>query len=210
MKSSKSIQFSFILLLLFSTFMALAGIRGFIRLAPSIEHINEHNTRSLYYAEQMLSSMSIKKDIKSFEDALENEKSNITEVGEKELMNSIEKQYKAAFAADTQAEESVMDNIIKLSEINRCAMRNAGLEVKQLSSVTVWVIIFLTASIWVLGLAIIKTIERTVISPLNELLDVLESYRKGNRMRRCPKAAPSRDFQKIYDGINQLLDNASQ
>ena len=208
MNFSKSIHFSFILLLLFSTFMALAGIRGFIRLAPSIEHINEHNTQSLYYAEQMLSAMSVKKDIKGFETALTQEKSNITELGEKELMDSIEKEYKAAFAGDTGASESVTDNIIKISELNRCAMKRAGLDVKQLSSVAIWVIIFLTAAIWILGLAIMKTIEKTVIIPLSELKDVIESYRKGNRMRRCPTLAPSKDFQQIYDGINSLLDNS--
>lgn len=208
MNFSKSIHFSFILLLLFSTFMALAGIRGFIRLAPSIEHINEHNTQSLYYAEQMLSAMSVKKDIKGFETALTQEKSNITELGEKELMDSIEKEYKSAFAGDTGASESVTDNIIKISELNRCAMKRAGLDVKQLSSVAIWVIIFLTAAIWILGLAIMKTIEKTVIIPLSELKDVLESYRKGNRMRRCPTLAPSKDFQQIYDGINSLLDNS--
>lgn len=208
MNFSKSIHFSFILLLLFSTFMALAGIRGFIRLAPSIEHINEHNTQSLYYAEQMLSAMSVKKDIKGFETALTQEKSNITELGEKELMDSIEKEYKSAFAGDTGASESVTDNIIKISELNRCAMKRAGLDVKQLSSVAIWVIIFLTAAIWILGLAIMKTIEKTVIIPLSELKDVIESYRKGNRMRRCPTLAPSKDFQQIYDGINSLLDNS--
>ncbi len=208
MNFSKSIHFSFILLLLFSTFMALAGIRGFIRLAPSIEHINEHNTQSLYYAEQMLSAMSVKKDIKGFETALTQEKSNITELGEKELMDSIEKEYKSAFAGDIGASESVTDNIIKISELNRCAMKRAGLDVKQLSSVAIWVIIFLTAAIWILGLAIMKTIEKTVIIPLSELKDVIESYRKGNRMRRCPTLAPSKDFQQIYDGINSLLDNS--
>lgn len=208
MNFSKSIHFSFILLLLFSTFMALAGIRGFIRLAPSIEHINEHNTQSLYYAEQMLSAMSVKKDIKGFEIALTQEKSNITELGEKELMDSIEKEYKSAFAGDIGASESVTDNIIKISELNRCAMKRAGLDVKQLSSVAIWVIIFLTAAIWILGLAIMKTIEKTVIIPLSELKDVIESYRKGNRMRRCPTLAPSKDFQQIYDGINSLLDNS--
>lgn len=210
MNFSKSIHFSFILILLFSTFMAFAGIRGFIRLAPSIQHINEHNTRSLYYAEQMLSALAINKDIKLFESAMQNEKNNITEAGEKEVIGAIQQNYKSAFAGNVQDEESLINNIIKLSEINRCAMKQAGLDVKQLSSVGIWVIIFLTSVIWILGLAIIKTISRTVIKPLEELKDVIESYRKGNRMRRCPKLAPSRDFQQIYDGLNSLLDNKAE
>ena len=69
MNFSKSICFSFILLLIFSSVIAIAGIRGFLRLAPSIEYINKHNTRSLYYAEQMLSYISVNKDFKQFENA---------------------------------------------------------------------------------------------------------------------------------------------
>ena len=55
MNFSKSFYSSFILILIFSTILAIAGIRGFFRLAPAIEQINEHNTRSLYITEQMMS-----------------------------------------------------------------------------------------------------------------------------------------------------------
>ena len=55
MNFSKSFYLSFILLLVFSTLLAAAGIRGFLRLAPSIEQINKHNTQSLYIAESMMS-----------------------------------------------------------------------------------------------------------------------------------------------------------
>ena len=65
MKFSKSIYLSFLLLLVLTTFLALAGIRGFSRLAPSIEQINRHNTRSLFVAEKMLSSIAIEKNKKS-------------------------------------------------------------------------------------------------------------------------------------------------
>ncbi len=210
MNFSKSICFSFILLLIFSSVIAIAGIRGFLRLAPSIEYINKHNTRSLYYAEQMLSYISVNKDFKQFENALNKAKQNVTEAGEASAVKNIDKSYKAAFNGNFKAEEKVIDNIIELSRINRVAMKQAGMDVKQLSSVGIWVIVFLTLIIWILGLAIINRINRTVILPLAELKDVIESYRKGNRIRRCPKLAPSSDFQQIYDGINLLLDNSNR
>ena len=210
MNFSKSICFSFILLLIFSSVIAIAGIRGFLRLAPSIEYINKHNTRSLYYAEQMLSYISVNKDFKQFENALNKAKQNVTEAGEASAVKNIDKSYKAAFNGNFKAEEEVIDNIIELSRINRVAMKQAGMDVKQLSSVGIWVIVFLTLIIWILGLAILNRINRTVILPLAELKDVIESYRKGNRIRRCPKLAPSSDFQQIYDGINLLLDNSNR
>ncbi len=210
MNFSKSICFSFILLLIFSSVIAIAGIRGFLRLAPSIEYINKHNTRSLYYAEQMLSYISVNKDFKQFENALNKAKQNVTEAGEASAVKNIDNSYKAAFNGNFKAEEEVIDNIIELSRINRVAMKQAGMDVKQLSSVGIWVIVFLTLIIWILGLAILNRINRTVILPLAELKDVVESYRKGNRIRRCPKLAPSSDFQQIYDGINLLLDNSNR
>lgn len=210
MNFSKSICFSFILLLIFSSVIAIAGIRGFLRLAPSIEYINKHNTRSLYYAEQMLSYISVNKDFKQFENALNKAKQNVTEAGEASAVKNIDNSYKAAFNGNFKAEEEVIDNIIELSRINRVAMKQAGMDVKQLSSVGIWVIVFLTLIIWILGLAILNRINRTVILPLAELKDVIESYRKGNRIRRCPKLAPSSDFQQIYDGINLLLDNSNR
>ena len=208
MNFSKSIHFSFVLLLIFSTIMAIAGIRGFLRLAPSIEYINKHNTNSLYYSEQMLSAISVNRNIDGFEEALNNAEKNVTESGEASAVKSIKQDYKQAFDGDKTAEERVIDNIIELSKINRVAMHQAGMDVKQLSSVGIWVIVFLTLIIWVLGLAIMKTLHKTVILPLAELKDAIEDYRRGNKMRRCPKLAPSREFQQVYDGINLLLDNA--
>lgn len=206
MNFSKSIYLSFLLLLIFTTFMALAGIRGFLRLAPSIEQINQHNTQSLYYAEKMLSALSVKKDLHLFEQALKEEKSNITESGEAEVIKKIENTYKKAFSNNKEYEEKTVNNIIELSKINRLAMKEAALNAKKLSSAGAWVITFITILIWGLGFIIMKKVERNVINPIFELKDVFESYCKGNKLRRCPKIAPTKDFQTIYDSVNNLLD----
>ena len=114
MNFSKSIHLSFILLLIFSSIIAIAGIRGFLRLAPSIEYINKHNTRSLYYSEQMLSNISVNRNLQNFETALSNAKKNVTESGEAAAVKNIESEYKQAFKGDKKAEELVIDNIIEL------------------------------------------------------------------------------------------------
>jgi len=205
MNFSKSFYLSFILLLVFSTLLAAAGIRGFLRLAPSIEQINKHNTQSLYIAESMMSALTVNKDIKSFEEALTKGKTNVTEKGEAEVINKIEKSYKSAAGY----KETTVNNIIELSRINRVGMQNAALRAKKLSSAGAWVIGFLTLITWGLGLILIKTLTTNLIKPLAELIDVLESYFKGNKLRRCPKLAPNHDFQRIYDAINSLLDKQS-
>lgn len=130
MNFSRSFYLSFILLLVFSTLLALAGIRGFLKLAPSIEQINKHNTQSLYIAESMMSALTVNKDIKSFEEALANGKTNVTEKGEAEVINKIEKGYKSAFKNNAGYKETTVNNIIELSRINRVGMQNAALRAK--------------------------------------------------------------------------------
>lgn len=206
MHFSKKIYFYFLILLIFSTVMAIAGIRGFLRLAPAIDEINLHNTRSLYYAEQMLSELVVNRNMKNFENAMHLEKANITEVGEADLIKKIEKNYKSAFSGNIKTEEEIVDYIIDLSTINRNAMKRATIEANQLSSVGAWVIVFLTIFIWFLGFMLMKSIEKGFIKPLDELNDVLAKYNQGNKLRRCPKQAPNKNFQKIYDSINILLD----
>ena len=208
MHFSKKIHFYFLILLIFSTVMAIAGIRGFLRLAPAIDEINLHNTRSLYYAEQMLSELVVNRNMKNFENAMHLEKANITEVGEADLIKKIEKNYKSAFSGNIKKEEEIVDYIIDLSTINRNAMKRATIEANQLSSVGAWVIVFLTIFIWFLGFMLMKSIEKGFIKPLDELNDVLAKYNQGNKLRRCPKQAPNKDLQKIEfktgNGVNVI------
>ncbi|EKE03455.1 MAG: hypothetical protein ACD_20C00202G0003 [uncultured bacterium] len=209
MKFSRSISLSIIVLLVFVTLMAAAGIRGFLRLAPSIEQINSRNTQSLYLTEKMMSTLALERNIDSFEIALKQAKENITEVGEAEKIHDIELNYKTAFAGDRKVKEQIINDITELSEINRIAMKNAALKAEKLSSVGSWVITFMGLIVWALGLVILNTLQKTVINPLTELKDVFQSQAKGNTLRRCPKIAPTKDFQIIYDGLNSLLDKVS-
>ena len=67
MNFAKSIYYSFIIILFCSTIITIAGIRGFQRLEPFVNTLNSSNTETLYYAEQMITSISVKKDLKTFE-----------------------------------------------------------------------------------------------------------------------------------------------
>lgn len=203
---AKKIYLSFILLLLCSTMIAAAGIKGFQRLAPAINIINSRNTQSLYFAEQMLTNITTQKNMEKFEYYLQKSKENITEQHEKEVVNNIESEYKPAFRGNIKAEEQIINYIIELSSINRKAMEDAGKQAKKMESIGIWIIIFPTIFAWIIGFALLKLIERTIIKPLSELQDVVSSYRKGNRMRRCPSVSKSDEFQEIYNDLNAILD----
>lgn len=207
MNFSERIYLYFIVLLLCSTVIALAGIYGFQRLEPAINLLNSSNTKSLYYAEQMFTSISSKKDLNNFEKNLHLAKNNVTETGEKEVIESIEAGYLPAFKGNRTAEDETINKITDLAKINRLAMEHAGIKAKKQQAMEIWVILFPTIFIWIIGITLLKRLDRTFIKPIQELNDVVFDYNKGNRMRRCPSVAVSKNLQKLYDGINTILDN---
>lgn len=206
MNFSHRVYSSFIILLICSTIITIAGIRGFLKLEPYINTLNSRNTQSLYYAEQMLSSISVKKDLQRFEDNLEKAKNNVTEVGEEEILNKIALNYIPAFKGNKKIEDIKIDEITELSKINRLAMQRAGRIAKKTESVGIWIILFPSIFIWIIGLTILLRLKMTFIKPIQELNSVILDYNKGNKMRRCPSYTFSRDLQKLYDGINRILD----
>ena len=97
--------------------------------------------------------------------------------------------------------------IIDLTKINRKAMEEAGNRALMLEEIGIWLIIFLTIFAWITGFILLKLFDTTLIKPLSELKSVIFEYRKGNKMRRCPKIAKSQEFQELYNCTNYLLDN---
>ena len=206
MNFAKRIYYSFIIILICSTVITIAGIRGFQRLEPFVNTLNSSNTETLYYTEQMLSSISVKKDLKIFEENLNKAKKNITETGEKEAIDKIADNYLPAFNGDKKTEEETVNEITELSKINRIAMEKAGLRAKKMQTVGIWIIIFPSIFILIIGLTLLARLKRTFIKPIQELNDVIFDYNSGNHMRRCPSYTISKDLQKLYDGINRILD----
>ena len=207
MNLSGKIYLYFIILLICSAIITIAGIYGFQQLEPFVNTLNSANTQSLYYAEEMLSSISVKKDIKRFEENLELAENNITETGEKEVLEKIAENYLPAFKGNKKFEDETIDELAEFSKINRVAMEQAGTKAKKQRAIGIWIILFPSIFIWIIGLAFLKSLDKTYIEPIQELNDVIFEYNKGNNMRRCPSITASQDLQKLYDGINNILDN---
>lgn len=207
MNFSQRIHSSFIFILLCSTIITIAGIKAFLRLEPFINTLNSANIQSLYYAEIMLSSISAKKDFEKFEEYLQKSKNNVTEVGEQEILDDIANSYHPAFKGNRKVEEETINKIAQFSHINRIAMERAGKKAKQIERVGIWIIVFPSIFIWIIGFTILYRLKKTLIKPIQELNNVIFEYNKGNKMRRCPSNTISKDLQKLYDGINQILDD---
>ena len=134
-------------------------------------------------------------------------RNNITEIGEKEALDKVADNYLPAFKGNKRIEEETIDELAEFSKINRVAMEQAGIRAKKMQAVGIWIIIFPSVFIWIIGLTILAKIKKTFIKPIQELNNVISDYNKGNHMRRCPSYTVSKDLQKLYDGINTILDN---
>ena len=207
MNLSKKIYLYFVILLISSTIIAVAGIYGFQKLEPSINLLNSSNTQSLYYAEQMLTSISAEKNLTKFEKFLHLAGENVTEDGERNILDQIAIEYQPAFAGHKAYEEQTINDIAELAKINRLAMEQAGVKAKKQRSIGIWIILFPSVFVWIIGIAILKRLDKTYIKPIQELNNVIFEYNKGNYMRRCPSVTVSKDLQTLYDGINTILDN---
>ena len=151
MNFSQRVYSYFIIILICSTIITIAGINGFQRLEPYINTLNSDNTESLYYAEEMLTSISATKDLEKFEANLKKAQNNITEQGEQEVLSRIAEEYRPAFSGNRKIEEKTIDDIAELSKINREAMEQAGNRAKKMESVGIWIIIFPSVFIWIIG-----------------------------------------------------------
>ena len=86
-------------------------------------------------------------------------------------------------------------------------MQNATNSEKRLQHIGIWVIVFPTIFVLILGFILLHSLKKMIIKPLEELKDVMISYLKGNHMRRCPQVSSSEDFQELYDSLNFILDS---
>jgi hypothetical protein len=155
----------------------------------------------------MLTSISVKKNLTQFEKNLHLAGENVTEDGERNILDQIASEYLPAFEGNKAFEEQTINDIAELAKINRVAMEQAGVKARKQQTIGIWIILFPSVFIWIIGIALLKRLNRIFIKPVQELNDVIFEYNKGNHMRRCPSATYSNDIQTLYDGINIILDN---
>jgi hypothetical protein len=155
----------------------------------------------------MLTSISAKKDIQKFKKNLQLAGENVTEDGERDILDQIASDYLPAFNGNKAFEEQTIDDIAELARINRLAMEQAGVKAKKQQAIGIWIILFPSVFIWIIGITLLRRLDKIFIKPVQELNDVILEYNKGNSMRRCPSVTYSKDIQMLYNEINHILDN---
>lgn len=214
MKVSNRISIGAWVLIGLNLLMAFASIWVFNRMAPAIEIIIKQNERSLFACEQMMSTM-VNRQLMAevdpelvayFEDALDFARKNITEEGESTQIALIDSNYLDALNGHIEAGTVTLEAIKALSQINRTAMEVADLKARRLGYSGAWGIVFMATAIFGFGLFFSRRIKRNLITPLEEIHNVLHDVEEGNNFRRCTGTELPNEIHEIYREVNRLID----
>ncbi len=190
------------------------GVVGLLmRMSPIIEDILKQNVQSLEAGENMLAIVALSTSeasaerITLFDAALRTAWENVTEVEERPVLSRVEAAKRAAFAGDPEARTELVGALRELAEINRRAMRSADEEAQRQGTAGAWFAVLVALLGVVFSTFMGRRLNRKLVEPLNQLLHVLQSYRAGDRHRRCTAAEVPPEFRMIFQSVNQLLDD---
>lgn len=215
MKIRNKITLSIGLLLVIITSLGYFSIHITNRMKNETENILADNYNSVKYAQKMfwaLHNISIDslKSHKVFMDNLELEKNNITEIGETQIVETIESKFN--LFVRNQSEE----NLVALSEsINTLVLINGNAIEKKSENATITA---QNALIWIIILAAISTIiaifmliklPRTFTSPIEKLLEGILEISNHNYDKRLSFDEKS-EFGKVALSFNNMAQELAQ
>ncbi|MCG5053605.1 MAG: hypothetical protein KA712_11645 [Myxococcales bacterium] len=196
---------------------AFGAVGLLVRMSPVIEKILSENVASLEAVERMFEALALVDPVAdvgasrdSFDRALRAAWANVTEPEERPALTRIEQKKVGAFAGDAEARREVVLALETLSAINRRAMRAADDEAKRLGQAGAWFAVILALLSLVASTFLARRLTRKLLEPLDQLYQVLESFRTGERHRRCTSARVPPEFRAIFDSVNGLLDEQGQ
>lgn len=190
--------------------MALGSVFAFIRMAPAIEVIIDHNGRSQHASERMLASLAASsadglagENREAFLTALSIAENNITEEGETAVIAAI----KDLLQADpVQNRTALIEAVLNLSEINREAMLRADEAARHLGAAGAWGVVALSLVGFGLGMILLRRIDTDLILPLEQIHTVFRAHLSGDRHLRCARRHLPRPIRSLFGDINSYLD----
>lgn len=194
--------------------MTIGAIWVFTRMTPAIEVIIKQNENSLHACEEMLSSLAILNNIsinntetkQNFINAFNRAQNNITEKEEPLYIELIKESYMNAFSGNKEALSKTINAIIQLAKINREAMIRADKKAKHFGNAGAWGVVFMAIGVFFFGMLFKRSIIKDILTPLEEIHNVINANNEGENIRRCTGNHLPKDIKKIYNSINEYLD----
>ena len=207
MRQTVTVNGIFLLLAAFNLLVSFGAIWSLQRIGPEIRRIYRRNVISLGACEQMLLAMAPEKiEMEKFRAALARAEKNITEEGEKEVIDRIRALLPALAAGRPEALNEAAGEIVKISAFNKRAIADSALKAQRFMQAGTWSIVFLTLVFFLLALYFGRKFLRELLIPLEELSAAMEAFLAGDTLRRCNTPFAEKEMKKIFRAVNELMD----
>lgn len=198
----------------FNLLISFLAIGLLERLSPSLEKALNENVYSIAATQDMLLVMAAGEASDSqkerFKAALERSRQNVTMAGETAAIEGIERNQNQIFEQNPAAKSELVEQLQKLSAVNIEAMIETDSQVKRLGRAGSWVVAFAGFFMFWLGAVVLRRLRRRISSPIEELGEVLKSWREGEVLRRCRRLETCSELNEAMGNLNSLLDQEVQ
>lgn len=195
---------------------AFGAVGLLTRMSPAVQEILAQNVYSTKAAEDALMAVLLGQDDGAdqpralFLDAVGRARQNVTEDGEVPAIDDLERWGRLALAGQPDAAAGVVEAVERLTAINREAMQRASTRALNLGNTGAWAAVALTLAGFLISIVVARNTIFGVLEPVEELEDVLRSYRSGDRYRRCQGRAASHEMRRVLSAVNTVLDHANR
>jgi methyl-accepting chemotaxis protein len=213
MKLRRDLLISIGSLVALNLLVALGTVALLSRMAPAIEHILEANVSSIEAAEEMMRLLVVaggaplgEGERARFAEAMRRAEANVGERDEHAVVARLRQHQEAALAGDAAARQALVAALEELVAVNHKAMRAEDLKAQRMGTAGAWSAVFIALLGFVASLLVIRRLRRYIIEPLAELYATLEAAGKGDRFRRCTSFHAPPEIKRIFQAVNQMLD----
>lgn len=213
MKLRRDLLISIGSLVALNLLVGLGTVALLSRMGPAIAHILQANATSVEDAERMLRILAMtggqpatEVQRLQFVESLERVEGNLTESGEQPVVDRIRAEHAAALGGDIAATAAAVAALEDLVGVNRAAMRAEDRKAQRMVKAGAWSVVFIAVIGFGASLLVIRRLRRMLVEPLAELYATLEAAGKGDRFRRCTSGDAPHELKRIFQIVNQMLD----
>jgi len=186
---------------------AVGAIGLLSRVSPGVKLILEENVPSIQSAETMMSAVARTNPsaVPTFREALARAEANITEPGERALIQRLREHGDAAVRGDPAARAIVLDTLAELTEINRDSMVAHDVDAQFLGTAGAWAMVVLGSLGFGLGIVVQRRLRERIELPVLRIDDTLKAARHGDEQRRCHQGKAPIELVRAADNLNWTL-----
>jgi hypothetical protein len=185
------------------------------RMGPAIDRVIDDNVVSIRAAAEVV-ELTAEAQAEPLDEAArqrgdaayERLRANLTEVGERPLLEAMEASRTGALAGEPEAVREQVTDALALIDVNIEAMHERNAEAGRLGRANAWAALFAGLFAFILSRVIARRLRRRIIEPIADLWGVLRGARGGEVYRRCRDFDTSEELDEVLDAVNDLLDRS--